>query len=319
MQKIQYLSFERKNLKLFECSTFSSPKAPDSFQINIFDLRDDRFFNCGSSNYLSADIVEQSNTLMLLKDIINNSSKSIQVFILPTNIEIFYDQYVGMYHSSKYLKNDINFLSSFLSKFVFMPSGYILGFEPNVTLINNREVLSDFYFKNSECEALTFAKDTNKKTTIKVSNNVFLTFLQINSGEEIIDFLQSINLLSKKEEYPDWLRSIRFDDDEQLIEQNQKHQEKIDSLINSIRNNEAKLENNIYYKSMLIENDDRLVEVVFKTLKEILGIDLSHFKDEKKEDFLFKNNGTTFIGEIKGINSGIGNANISQVDNHKSL
>ena len=43
---------------------------------------------------------------------------------------------------------------------------------------------------------------------------------------------------------------------------------------------------------------------------------MSEFQDEKKEDFLIKLDGVTFIGEIKGITSNVKSEHVSQLDVH---
>ncbi len=44
--------------------------------------------------------------------------------------------------------------------------------------------------------------------------------------------------------------------------------------------------------------------------------EITMFEDVKKEDFCFEILGTTFIGEIKGVNHNVKNENISQLDVH---
>lgn len=77
-----------------------------------------------------------------------------------------------------------------------------------------------------------------------------------------------------------------------------------------------KLEENAKYKSILYTNGDELVQVVFSILEQLLDCDLSHFVDEKKEDFLIKKESCTFIGEIKGVTSNVRSEHVSQVDVH---
>lgn len=76
------------------------------------------------------------------------------------------------------------------------------------------------------------------------------------------------------------------------------------------------LSKNLYYKSILYSNGNELVKVVFEILENILDCDLSSFNDEKHEDFLIKKSNITFVGEIKGVNGSVKNANISQLDVH---
>ena len=72
------------------------------------------------------------------------------------------------------------------------------------------------------------------------------------------------------------------------------------------------------YKSILYNNSDALVEVVFEILEFIFDISLDEFNDEKKEDFLFKKDAITYIGEIKGVTSNIKYEHISQLEVHYS-
>ena len=73
------------------------------------------------------------------------------------------------------------------------------------------------------------------------------------------------------------------------------------------------------YKSVLFETGDHLVEIVFEMLEKILSIDLSAFVDEKNEDFNFTIDDNAFVGEIKGVNEGVRNSHLSQLENNKQL
>ena len=53
-------------------------------------------------------------------------------------------------------------------------------------------------------------------------------------------------------------------------------------------------------------------------MKYIFDISLSDFNDEKKEDFLFKKNNITFLGEIKGVTTNVKYEHISQLEVHYS-
>lgn len=320
MKEIQFLSTEKANYNEFDCNTIESPHALDSFKINIIGLNDYKIFNCGDSDYIATDRIKAKQDLENLNDMIANSNKSIQIIMLPSNIEIYYACYYGQFEHESELKNELDFLSSFLHQFLFTPSRTKIGFEPNITKLNNRSsVGSDFYFKSKDLNYITKAENTNKPTTIKLDNNIYLTFLQLDTLEKINDFLLHLKLVQTSSDYPEWLYSHPFNNDEQLNKNIEDCISKIKNLELNIKTNKSLLEENMYFKSMLVETGDKLVEIVFKTLQEILDVDLSHFVDEKKEDVLFKHDNITYIGEIKGINGGIGNSHISQVDNHKSL
>ncbi len=61
-----------------------------------------------------------------------------------------------------------------------------------------------------------------------------------------------------------------------------------------------------------------MVEVIFEILEFIFDISLDEFNDEKREDFLFKKDAITYIGEIKGVTSNVKYENISQLEVHYS-
>ncbi len=77
-----------------------------------------------------------------------------------------------------------------------------------------------------------------------------------------------------------------------------------------------RLNKNNEYKSILFTNGDELIKVVFEILEIMLGWDLSHFVDLKKEDFLFEMEDIVFIGEVKGVTSNVKNENVSQLEVH---
>lgn len=74
----------------------------------------------------------------------------------------------------------------------------------------------------------------------------------------------------------------------------------------------------MHYKSILYTNSDELVSVAFEIVEDLFDISLKEFKDEKKEDFNFKKDGITYIGEIKGVTNNVKNEHISQIDEHYS-
>ena len=79
-----------------------------------------------------------------------------------------------------------------------------------------------------------------------------------------------------------------------------------------------KLQQNLHYKSILYNNSNALVTVVFEILEYIFDVSLADFNDEQKEDFLFVKDAVTFIGEIKGVTSNVKYEHISQLEVHYS-
>ena len=106
-----------------------------------------------------------------------------------------------------------------------------------------------------------------------------------------------------------------FDDNTQLhiIKENN---DMIKTAQENISNAMEVIDKNNRYKSILYTTGDKLVEVVFEILQEMLGCDLSEFTDKKKEDFKFTLGDKVFIGEIKGVTPNVKKANVSQLDVH---
>ena len=184
----------------------------------------------------------------------------------------------------------------------------------NETIINDKEIGSDFYFHDISNFKILTKNIISKPTTIQRRNYV-LTTIQLSYGEDIKNFINQI-FDPSVESIPDWFDEIEmFDDKEQKL-QIKENEDKIKSLEEDITTAENKLKENDYYKSILYKQGKPLVKVVFKMLEEMLDCDLSKFKDVYNEDFLLEFDDVTFIGEIKGVNSNVKNRHLSQLDDH---
>ena len=119
-----------------------------------------------------------------------------------------------------------------------------------------------------------------------------------------------------KEEMPQWIKEYIFLDDNEQNEIIRKAKEELEIQQKRIELANKKLEDNNRLKSILYNNGDNLVEVVFEILEKLFKCDLSKFVDEKKEDFLIEKEDQVFIGEIKGVVTNVKNEYISQLEVH---
>ena len=317
MKKIQFISLNENNKAFADCTTISNPKALDSYEINIIDLTNSEIWCCPNFDRANSSYIKYRQDLDNLNDMINNSKSSIQLLLLPDNININHSLYGGRYTGSEQLKNELSFFASVLN--VHLGCSHLLfGFEPNTTTIIGKQLQSDFYFKTNDFACLTKANKTEKVTTIQMLNKV-LTFIQFTSDDDLLNMLKQVGLLNESLDYPKWLIDYCFDDDKQINESILKNEQEIERIKEEIGQLNEKKKQNLHFKTALTESGESLVKIVFEIFKEILGKDLTTFVDEYAEDFLFKHEGITYIGEIKGINDGVGNSHISQVDNHKDL
>lgn len=307
-------------------SELSNPKTFDSFDINIIDLQDEGLWINDGSDCSTINSMGDFRSLQVL---VESTSKAKVIIALPQNYTFYFDEnrYGEGYNYSFILKNRIEVLKSLLSN--ILPKdlqtnhgyNYNLAFENATTTCGNSIFESAFYFSEFPYKAdVTKADDSGKATTIKTSNNCFLTTLFLSSEKcKLKDFFDVIGLSDNKIIYPQWLIDYdRFDDakHKQLIGENKT---KIELLKNEIKKSNEQLNKNLRFKSILTENSTNLVVVIFDILEDIFSYDLSGFKDEKREDFLIELEKCTFIGEIKGINSNVKNENISQLEVHYQI
>ena len=148
------------------------------------------------------------------------------------------------------------------------------------------------------------------------NNRIYITTLKIVNADSLMNLLDGIGTLEKDEAAPKWISEIKMFDDIEQETKISEWQNEVEKIENHIECSQNKLADNVRLKSILYTSGDRLVEVVFKILEELMGCDLSGFVDNKKEDFLFEIDDNVFIGEIKGVRHNVKNENISQLDVH---
>ncbi|MGL5685158.1 MAG: hypothetical protein ACRCXQ_05130, partial [Vagococcus fluvialis] len=309
------LSEENKlNIHKNNYSRINYPESLDVYDLNIIDMSSENVWRTSShvTNFLDID-----EDLTNLKLMIENSNNTKILVLLPQNINFFYDSYYRRIE----IKRMLNDFQNHLKKIIDLPFRDII-FEPNSTKVGKQKIKSDFYFLPNQglspSKELTNSIGSEKMTTICNSKeNIIFTSLNMNEIEDIYIFLEEIGLMrSTLEIEPEWMKDVKILDDENQIETIRLSEERIRNEQILINDSKKKLEKNNRYKSILYTQSDDLVEVVFEMMEEMLGIDLSEFVDDRKEDIGFKINGEYFIGEIKGINSNVKSTNLSQLDLH---
>ncbi len=305
-----------KNCNDIKFTTFERPYSFDDYNINIIDLQWDNIWRNDNNTYETINI--ESDFRSISRIISNSKTKNI-IVILPKNYKFKSLLSGAQYHYNIDLKNMLKIITtSIVAKLIndTTEKNY-LHYELTKTSIGKCTLDADFCFTTTGNDALTVSSPSNKKTTIKY-NNIILTTLDIlQDYQTLIDFLKHIKLLKDDIiEYPEWFKNTNCLDDTQqklkLEEINRtlekKNQEK-ETII-------KKLDENNYYKSILLTNGDKLVSTVHNILEQILDCDLSDFIDNKKEDFLIEKENVTFIGEIKGVSTNVKSSNLSQLDVH---
>lgn len=321
--KIQIISYGNKlnnKFKDYEVvySTINSPQSFDEFDINIISLQENMIWE--TNNYEITPMINSIADLKSLQGIIENShsSKTILMFPLNCRFKYYYLNYEKRYQYSQEIKNvlsvAIKIIGTIIPNSIIKP--WSIRYENTTTIINDTEYKASFYF-DTNCPILTSSKGSNKATTIRYSDNLYFSTLDISSNTfNLREFLSAIKIEQTRAQMPQWLMDYRCLDDEEQLSIVSENQQIILEANNKIDSATEKLNDNLKFKSILITNGDELVSVVFKILEKILDCDLSEFEDEKREDFLIKKDGVTYIGEIKGITSNVRSEHVSQLDVH---
>lgn len=318
IQLINYNGFkENISGNLIEVNSIGSPESLDEFEINIIDLNDNQIWRNDEDGTRTINCIIDFINLGEMISRINNTKI---IIVLPQNQKFLcnmgycsndtydYTQYIELKNILPKLKDD--YLSKLSDSFY-----YNLVYENTRTNIGGENIAASFYFDCNTEDIITKSEKSLKATSV-LCNDILMTTLELSSYEQIISYLKQVGYIQEKETQPQWIIDMdKFNDREQkeFIKEREKEITEI-----SVKINEAKkvLEKNNEYKSILYTNGDELVKVVFEIIEELLDCDLSLFIDEKKEDFLIKMDGITFIGEIKGVTSNVKSEHISQLEVH---
>lgn len=322
MSKIQLIEYNEMQYKNYysniEVNNFNTLKSLDNYDINVFNLANPNIWsNKSTKENKPTEITILTSDFRSIKTMINNSKKTNIVICFPQNLK-YHCKY---YDENRYcqLKDMIPTFSKILEQLIPF-NGFSIIYENNINKIGDELISSSFYFGEKEFENLTFSKDSEKITTIKKANIILTTIDLINKEkpEQLLEFLKEVKLINEKIDLPDWLYKYEFNDDQEQQNNIMKAKEQIQIQKEIIKKSNDKLQKNLHFKSILVTNSSPLVNVVFEILEYIFDISLKDFNDEYKEDFLFKKDNLTYIGEIKGVTSNVKYENISQLEVHYS-
>lgn len=315
IQVATYSGKETKyNGELVEQYSLHDIRSLDEYEITIIDLSSPNIWRCEKDSNATIDIVADFQSIYPM---IENREHSKIVIVVPQNLNFLYDyqRHTASYFRKKELKDMLMLLTEKILSKIFQPFlNMRLVYENTKTYVGEYELSASFYFQNLY-KVLLQSKKSNKATAIEY-DGVILTTLDIDSYASLLSFLNAVELTRKEEEEPKWVSEMHMFDDKLQLGIIAESYKKIEQEEQRINNANAVLAENSKLKSVLYASGDQLVDVVFGIFEELVGCDLSKFVDKKKEDFLFTINGTTFIGEIKGVNHNIKSSNVSQTRTH---
>lgn len=297
-----------------ECSVnrFDDVDTFDSYGINVIDLTSETIWKNRGSLPNSSN---EADNLISIRKMIESSKKTRFVFVLPYNIVFEYSKPYSEYGKKIKLRDNISGIKTILSAVIDVD--YSIEYMPNKTPIGGYTALSDFYFTNIPNESVKTMKslDSEKIVAFEKTNNIYTT-LNVLTPELLLPF---VDLYSKeqKADFPSWFDQITFNNDGTIKKLIQTKESEIEEAQQIIKKQYAQLDKNNYYKSILFESGDNLVEIVFDILKQLIGKDLSTFVDIKKEDFNYLLDGVYYVGEIKGVSENVKRKHLSELEDNK--
>lgn len=288
-------------------STFEHPKSFDEFDINVIDLNSPNLWSFSPEYQKCTEAVYHLKTL---KEIMENSKKSMSIILMPANTKVSLLRSGGLTAQTILIKDIIKQINYELCELTL--SYARLRYEISTTTIDEQDFYSDFVFDDVDYETIK-RFNGGKSTIIKHNERLYSTTLLIKNTANDLGILISFILSRfKKFDVPDWFNSLEYFDDAAL---KNKRGELLD-MYQQIENIDRRINKNNKFKSILYSTGDELVGVVKEILVDIFKLTDSHFTDVKKEDFRFEFEDVNFMVEIKGINTNVKNSNIAQCKKH---
>ena len=317
--KIQFINysgeFESEN---FVVNKLSKPESFDDYNINIIDLSSKEIWRNDSAFANSINNYQDIKNISIMLHKINSKI----LVVLPQNLDykycLGYINGKSQYIHSLELKNSLSLVNMIIEKLLNISYGRDwLFYSRTKSLIANKEISSDFVFRNFG-NGVTLSASKTLITTIFTGGITFTT-LNLQTEKDFQSMFEQLKWTTTEEVVPEWIKDVNFFNDNQLKQDELEKEEELKKLTLEMSTIKNKLNENLFYKSILYKTGESLVEVVNVMLKDMLNYNYENFVDEKEEDFLINYDDKYFIGEIKGVNSNITRSIVSQTATHRDL
>ena len=287
--------------------TFDCPMSFDEFDLNIIDLNSPKLWSLSLEDQKCNRAIYYIRTL---KEIIENSKKSMSIILMPANTKVSVLRYGDITTKTTSIKDIIKQINYGLCELTL--SYARLRYETSTTTIGERKFYSNFVFEDVDYETIKWSNG-GKSTIVKHNEKLYSTTLLIKNATNDLEILISF-IVSRFQKYdvPDWFNGFEYFDDAML----KNKRNKLLDIYRQIEDIDRRIDKNNKFKSILYSTGDELVGVVKEILVDIFKLQDDYFIDVKKEDFRFECENMNFIVEIKGINTNVKNSNIAQCKKH---
>ncbi|WP_107695431.1 hypothetical protein [Campylobacter concisus] len=276
IQIISYSTIFKINDPHMSCtiSTFEHPKSFDEFDINVIDLNSPNLWSFSPEYQKCTEAVYHLKTL---KEIMENSKKSMSIILMPANTKVSLLRSGGLTAQTILIKDIIKQINYELCELTL--SYARLRYEISTTTINERNFYSDFIFDNVEEETIKWSNG-GKSTIVKHNERLYSTTLLIKNTTNDLEILISFIVSRfKKSDVPDWFNSLEYFDDAAL----KNKRSELLNMYRQIKDIDRRIDKNNRFKSILYSNGDELIDVVKGILVDIFKLQDDHFIDVKKK------------------------------------
>ena len=308
-----------KNAPGISVSSFSEPAAFDAFDLVVIDLQQSDLWRNNGNGLKS---INSTADFLTLSQMIEEARDSKIIVLLPINY-IFYYSYspIGSQYMSYCPLKDM--LGELCRSLLFPLLGVYLplAYGRSDTRISGDCYVSDFHLAPSNelnFESLT-TSEANVTTSFKISERLYATTLLVEDNDALLKLCDAMSLIpDKQDEFPEWLSSVPFLDEEDLRSRRTDINNEISKLKRERNDIDDKLKTYEEKKSILCIKDKALEDCVRNMLAEMLHVP-NDFEDTKEEDFRYETEDTVYLFEIKGSVGGLKRQHISRTNDHVQI
>ena len=317
IMKIQYISYvDNRNFESESITrkTFSNPLAFDNFDVTVISLQNPEMWKNKESGTTSIDCIKDLHNLGQMS---SASNASLILFLLPQDYTFRSRlNYGEKYFHSTSIRKILPDVTSLISKSLGI-SSVALSPGAEITLLGHGEYNSAFSISALELiDEGRVQRGNGNGITVYLTDDYAATTIQIDDSDSLLGFLEDIGFIDREfATYPDWLDTVPFLDESDLIDRLESKRAKIAELEHECALIEENLDEYRDKKLILCTKGSKLQDSVASMLEEILPRE-KVFVDEGEEDYRFETNDRAFLFEIKGSEKSLKRDHISKTDNH---
>lgn len=220
IMKIQYISYvDNRNFESESITrkTFSNPLAFDNFDVTVISLQNPEMWKNKESGTTSIDCIKDLHNLGQMS---SASNASLILFLLPQDYTFRSRlNYGEKYFHSTSIRKILPDVTSLISKSLGI-SSVALSPGAEITLLGHGEYNSAFSISALELiDEGRVRRGNGNGITVYLTDDYAATTIQIDDSDSLLGFLEDIGFIDREfATYPDWLDTVPFLDESDLID-----------------------------------------------------------------------------------------------------